>query len=162
MKEAKMAEDYNFDKAFKKQYKDYSDTGGFSKKMIKTYGVTLAADIAFGWFILPLNLWIASVCFFVCLPPLFFYRFCQYAMKIFGPINTPLVWHRKRVRWSLIIVGLSFLSLSIFLAYPFIQSIPVIVFVIIATFWFINRLVRHHMSVTFWAMEQDRKLRKDK
>ena len=161
LKERKIIKDDQAHAVYKKKYEDYISTCGFSKNMIRIYIGILLVTAGLGWLIMPFNLWITSLCFLLSLPLLFYCRYCQYTMNIFGRFNTPVIWHSKKIRWVLIFAGLLFLTTSILLFFSLTQSIPTVIFLIGVVFWLINSLVCHHMKVMSNAMEEEGRLRED-
>ncbi|MFH1625116.1 MAG: hypothetical protein ABID54_08165 [Pseudomonadota bacterium] len=150
-----MEENRKIDGALKKLHDEFVDTGGYSRKMIYTYVVVLIFTVGLGWIVFPVRLWIALLCLLLSLPSLFLYRSAQYDEKVFGRWSTPPYWRRQSTRLTLIATGLSLLILFVWLAYPFIQSTIIIVAIIVAIFWIINRVVRYHASVTAFFMDRD-------
>lgn len=151
-----MAENRNVNDALKKLHGEFMETGGYSKKMVYTYVVVLIFTAGLGWTVFPVRLWIAIFCLLLSLPALFLSRFAQYNEKVFGRWNTPQYWWRQSTRLTLIAIGLSLLILSVWIAYPFIKSTIIVVAIIVAIFWMINKVVRYHVSVTAFFMDRDR------
>lgn len=107
----------------KKLSDEFMATGGYSKKMIVSYLVILISDIALGWVFFPIKLWLALLCYLLSLPLFFLYRYAQYVDKIFKGATTPQFYWQKSSRLGFVIVFLSLLGLSGWLAYPFVKSL---------------------------------------
>jgi RNA polymerase sigma factor (sigma-70 family) len=149
--------DRDFSAYNRNKYADYIDTGGFSKRMIYAYIFLLLGTAIFVWFLIPLKAGLASLFFLLSLPLLFFYRFCHYAMKTFGPFNTPLTWHKQSMRLLIFSLIILLLGGAVFLSYPMIDSFIAVACALFFTVWIINLLAKHHIRVTITAMTEQGK-----
>ena len=100
--------------------------GGYSKKVVYAYGIILLCGAMLGWIIFPIKLWMALLCFLFSFPLLFLYRYAQCLEEAIGKAVTPSYWWTQSSRFILKATGMFLLVLSIWLSYPFIQSIPLL------------------------------------